>query len=173
MVDEQEQLPTRFIDETEVRMAELMTPELANFAGNVHGGAILSQMDKVAYVCACRYAGADTVTVSVDHVEFREPVLVGELLHFKARVIQVGRSSMDIEIIVESQDIRHGTLRHTNTCYFTMVARREGKSVAVPKLAARTPEDELRLQFGQVLREERALFRKRFDELLAHQPVLG
>src|SRR5687768_14057573 len=60
MVNEQEQLPTRFIDETEVRMAELMTPELANFAGNVHGGAILSQMDKVAYVCACRYAGADT-----------------------------------------------------------------------------------------------------------------
>ena len=173
MPDQESGLLTRFIDETEIRMAELMTPELTNFAGNVHGGSILSLMDKVAYVCACRHSGTDCVTVSVDHVDFREPVLVGDLLHLTARVIQVGRSSMDIEIIVESQDVRRGTLRHTNTCYFTMVARQEGKSVPVPAIAARTPDDEVRLQRGRMRREARALFRERSEEFLARQSGSG
>src|SRR6476659_8441097 len=108
---DQDSLPVRFLDETEIRMAELMTPDLQNLAGKVHGGAILCLLDKVAYVCACRYAGTSCVTVAVDEVEFREPVLVGELLHFTARIVQVGRSSMDIEIIVESQDLMVGGMR--------------------------------------------------------------
>jgi len=151
---------TRFLDQTEVRMAELMTPDLTNFAGKVHGGAILSLLDKAAYVCACRYAGSYCVTVSVDHVEFRAPVHVGELLHLTARVVQVGRSSMDVEIHVDAQDLLTGGLRHTNTCYFTMVAMREGASIAVPRLAARTEEDEARLEQGRRLREAREGYRK-------------
>jgi uncharacterized protein (TIGR00369 family) len=161
------------MDETEIRMAELMTPDLSNFTGNVHGGSILSLMDKVAYVCACRYSGTDCVTVAVDHVEFREPVYVGELLHLTARVIQVGRSSMDVEILVESQNIRHGTMRHTNTCYFTMVAMANGKSVPVPRLAVRTPEDEDRFQHGRLRREARELFRQRSDEFQARNAGSG
>jgi uncharacterized protein (TIGR00369 family) len=151
----------RYIDETEIRMAELMTPDLTNFSGKVHGGAILSLMDKVAYVCACSYAGCYCVTVSVDEVEFREPVHVGELLHLTARVVQVGRSSMDVEILVEAQDLPHRTMRPTNTCWFTMVAVRDGKSVSVPELRFRTPDDEARYLHGSLRRELRAELRAR------------
>jgi uncharacterized protein (TIGR00369 family) len=157
--------PTRFVDESEIRMAELMTPDLANFAGSVHGGSILSLMDKVAYVCGCRYAGVYCVTVAVDDVEFREPVAVGELLHLTARVVQVGRSSMEIEILVDSQNLLDGTLRHTNTCYFTMVAMKNGQSVPVPQLAARTPEDVERMAHGKLRRELRDVLRQRRKEL--------
>ena len=147
--------PARFMDETVIHMAELMTPDLTNFAGKVHGGAILSLLDKVAYVCACRYSGSYCVTVAVDHVEFREPVLVGELLHFTARVVRVGRSSMDIEILVESQDLPTGATRPTNTCYFTLVATQEGRPVSVPRLQTRSPEDAARAERAARSREIR------------------
>lgn len=171
MPDQEPERPVKFIDQTEIHMAELMTPNLENFSGKVHGGSILAILDKVAYVCACRYSGNPCVTVSVEHVEFREPVCVGELLHFAARVVQVGRSSMDIEILVESQNLQQGSSRHTNTCYFTMVAMRDGKSVAVPRLQARTPEDESRFVQARLRREARDVFRRRWDELMAEQAI--
>ena len=155
----------RFVDETVVRLAELMTPDFENFAGKVHGGAILNFLDKVAYVCACRYAGTYSVTAAVESVEFREPVLVGELLHFTARVVYAGRTSMDVEILVESQELLRGTLRHTNTCHFTMVALKEGKPAAVPRLEARTAEDETRIRQAKLRRELRDDFRQRMRGL--------
>jgi len=158
---ETEQHPAKYVDESVIHMAELMTPELENFSGKVHGGAILSLLDKVAYVCACRYSGAYCVTVAVDHVEFRAPVQVGEVLHFTARVVQVGRTSMDVEILVESQELISGAMRHTNTCFFTLVAMRDGKSAPVPPLAARTPEDQERLEHGRMRREAREEYRSR------------
>lgn len=160
---------TRFMDETVVQMAELMTPLYENFSGKVHGGAILSLLDKVAYVCASRYAGTYCVTVAVDWVEFREPVLVGELLQLTARIVHVGRSSMMVEIVVESQDLRSGALRHTNTCYFSMVAMREGRAVSVPKLHTRLPGDDLRAKEAALHRELRQEFRRRHRALLADE----
>jgi acyl-CoA hydrolase len=148
------------MDESEVRMAELMTPDLQNFAGKIHGGAILNLLDKVAYVCACRYSGAYCVTVAVDEVEFREAVLVGELLLFTARVVFAGRTSMDVEIVVESQDLTSGATRHTNACYFTLVALREGKPVPVPELRTRSPEDRQRWRQGELRRQARDQYRK-------------
>ena len=165
--------PPKFIDETEIHMAELMTPDLENFSGKVHGGAILAILDKVAYVCACGYAATDCVTVSVEQVEFREPVCVGELLHFAARIVQVGRSSMDVEILVESQNLQRGSRRHTNTCYFTMVAMKDGKSVPVPPLQPRTPQDESRFVQARLRREARDAFRRRSQELLAQQAAVA
>lgn len=167
MPDTQSERPTKFMDESEIRMAELMTPDLQNFAGKVHGGAILNLLDKVAYVCACRYSGAYCVTVAVDEVEFQEPVLVGELLHLTARVVYAGRSSMDVEILVESQDLPSGTARHTNACYFTLVALRDGAPVPVPQLLTRTPDDEKRWRHAELRREVRDLYRKQRRELEA------
>ena len=102
-------------------MSELMMPDTANFSGNVHGGELLRLLDQVAYSCASRYSGNYCVTLSVDKVLFKEPIHVGDLVTFYASVNYTGRTSMEIGIRVEAQNIRTGEVRHTNSCYFTMV----------------------------------------------------
>ena len=103
-------------------MTVLMTPDTANFSGNVHGGTILKQLDQVAFACASRYAGSYVVTMGVDQVTFRQPVYVGELVHFLASVNYTGRSSMEVGIKVVAEDIREKVVRHVNSCFFTMVS---------------------------------------------------
>ncbi len=103
-------------------MTVLMTPDMANFQGNVHGGTLLKLLDQVAYTCASRYARAYAVTLSVDRVVFREPVHVGELVTFLASVNYTGLTSMEIGIRVTTEDLLDRTVRHTNSSYFTMVA---------------------------------------------------
>lgn len=109
-------------DQTSLTMSVLMTPDMANFSGNVHGGTILKLLDQVAYACASQYSGTYVVTLSVDQVIFKEPIKVGEMVTFLANVNYVGRSSMEIGIRVEAQNIQNRQTRHTNSCYFTMVA---------------------------------------------------
>ena len=116
-------------------MTVLMTPDMSNFAGSVHGGALLKLLDQVAYACASRYAASYVVTLSVDRVLFREPIRVGELVTFSASVNYTGRTSMEIGIRVDAQDIRTGQSRHANSCYFTMVAVDDsGKPLQIPTL---------------------------------------
>jgi acyl-CoA hydrolase len=123
-----------------LEMTVLMTPDLANFSGKVHGGALLNWLDRVAFSLASRYSGRYAVTLSVDQVTFKEPIHVGELVRFRAAVNHTGRSSMEIGIRVEAENIMSGKRRHTNSCYFTMVAvDDEGKPSPVPKLE---PADE-------------------------------
>lgn len=107
---------------TDLTMTLLMTPDMANFSGNVHGGTILKLLDQVAYACASRYAGGYVVTLSVDQVIFKEPIYVGELVTFFARINHVGTTSMEVGIRVEAENIQTRTTRHTNSCYFSMVA---------------------------------------------------
>ncbi|HTK00841.1 MAG TPA: acyl-CoA thioesterase, partial [Bordetella sp.] len=90
----------------QLSMTILMTPDMSNFSGNVHGGHILKYLDQVAYACASRYAGQYVVTLSVDQVVFREPIHVGELVTFLASVNYTGRTSMEIGIKVVTEDIR-------------------------------------------------------------------
>lgn len=129
----------------ELSMTVLMTPDMANFSGKVHGGAILKKLDEVAYACASRYAGSYVVTLSVDRVLFKQPILVGELVTFLAMVNHAGRSSMEIGIKVLAESIQGRVIRHTNSCYLTMVAVDDhGKPVRVPPLALNTPLQKLR-----------------------------
>ncbi len=129
----------------QLSMTVLMTPDTANFAGNVHGGTILKLLDQVAYACASRYAGRYVVTLSVDQVMFRQPVHVGELVTFLASVNHTGSSSMEVGIKVIAEDIRSQALCHVNSCFFTMVAvDDERKPVAVPPLKPSTPEEHRR-----------------------------
>ena len=122
-------------DRKSLYMTVLMTPDMANFSGNVHGGTLLKLLDQVAYSCASRYAGTYVVTLSVDRVLFRDAIKVGELVSFSASVNHTGRTSMEVGIRVETENIRSGTRRHTNSCYFTMVAVDEnGKPVEIPRL---------------------------------------
>ena len=134
-------------------MTVLMSPDMANFSGNVHGGAILKLLDQVAYACASRYSGSYVVTLSVDQVMFLQPIHVGELVTFLASVNHTGTSSMEIGIKVVAENIRTQVVRHVNSCFFSMVAVDDaGKPTPVPPLAP-TSYDERR-------RWEAALLRK-------------
>lgn len=128
-------------------MSVLMTPDMANFIGNVHGGDLLKMLDQVAYACASRYSGNYVVTLSVDQVMFREPIYVGELVTFAASVNYVGNTSMEIGIRVEAEDVRARTVRHTNSCYFTMVAIDDnGKPTPAPALELKSEMQQCRAE---------------------------
>ncbi|MEQ9303311.1 MAG: acyl-CoA thioesterase, partial [Marinoscillum sp.] len=127
-----EALPVKFSQTT---LTELMIPSYANFGGKIHGGILLSLMDKVAYACSSKHAGAYCVTVSVDEVDFLQPVEVGELVYLKASVNHVGTTSLVVGIQVTAENVKNHTVKHTNTCYFTMVAKDDNdKPTPVPPL---------------------------------------
>jgi len=131
----------------ELSMTVLMTPDMANFSGKVHGGAILKKLDEVAYACASRYSGSYVVTLSVDQVLFKQPINVGELVTFLASVNHVGSSSMEVGIKVIAESIQAKVIRHTNSCYLTMVAVDEhGHPARVPPLTLETPLQKLRFE---------------------------
>lgn len=144
------------VDFSRTTITELMIPSFANFSGKVHGGTLLSLMDKVAYVCAAKHSGSYCVTVSVDGVEFREPVGVGELVSLSASINYVGNSSMIVGIRVESLKPKTGEKKHTNSCYFTMVAKNEdGSLMTVPELILETHLDVRRFHDAKRLKEKR------------------
>ncbi|GAB1576539.1 acyl-CoA thioesterase [Bordetella petrii] len=150
----------------QLSMTILMTPDMANFAGNVHGGTILKYLDQVAYACASRYAGQYVVTLSVDQVVFRQPIHVGELVTFLASVNYTGRTSMEIGIKVITEDIRRQVVRHANSCYFTMVAvDDQGQPTPVPPLALGTLEERQRHEAARQRRELRQAMEKRHEEI--------
>ena len=139
-------------------MTVLMTPDMANFAGKVHGGTLLKFLDQVAYSCASRYAGAYAVTLSVDRVLFRDAILVGELVSFSATVNYTGRTSMEVGIRVVAENIRTQSERHTNSCYFTMVAMGDdGKPVIVPPLEPGNADEKVRWAAAVARRDIRLL----------------
>lgn len=116
-------------------ITELMIPSYSNFGGKVHGGTILSLMDKAAYACASKHAEAYCVTASIDTVDFIASVEVGELVSLFASVNYVGKTSLIVGIKAVSESIKKRTVKHTNTSYFTMVAMdEEHKPVQVPGL---------------------------------------
>ena len=122
-------------EESEIFLTELMLPSHSNFNGKIHGGFILSLMDKAAFASASKYSGQYCVTASVNRVDFLSPIEVGELVMLKARVNYVGNSSMVVGIRVESQNIRTGVIKHCNSSYFSMVAINEkGIKSKVPGL---------------------------------------
>jgi len=155
----------RPVIDSQTTITELMIPSYANFGGKIHGGILLSLMDKVAYACASKHAGAYCVTVSVDRVEFLKPVEVGELVSLHASVNYVGRSSMIVGIRVEAQHVKHGTIRHTNSCYFTMVAKDDDdKPAEVPKLILENPDQVKRFIEAMRMKEIKTKVKEELDD---------
>lgn len=150
--------------ERELEMTVLMTPDMANFSGNVHGGDLLKLLDQVAYSCASRYAGQYVVTLSVDYVLFKEPIHVQELVTFKASINYVGNSSMEVGVRVEAENITSRKKRHTNSCYFTMVAVKDGKATKVPPLCIENEEQKERWNKALMRREARKLAKEMMDK---------
>ena len=150
----------------QLTMTVLMTPDMANFSGKVHGGAILKLLDQVAYACASRYAGRYVVTLSVDQVMFRQAINVGELVTFLASVNHTGTSSMEIGIKVVAEDIRKQSVRHANSCFFTMVAvDDDGRTTPVPPLEPTTPDEIRRFAAARLRRQLREEMERRHAEL--------
>ncbi len=150
----------------QLSMTVLMTPDMANFSGNVHGGTLLKYLDEVAYACASRYAGRYVVTLSVDQVIFREPIHVGELVTFLASVNYTGNTSMEVGIKVVTENIRERSVRHTNSCFFTMVAvDDQRKPAGVPPLKPETPDGKRRYVQAQQRRQIRQELEKRYQEI--------
>ena len=150
----------------QLTMTVLMTPDTANFAGNVHGGTLLKLLDQAAYACASRYAGRYVVTLSVDQVMFRQPVRVGELVTLLASVNHTGTSSMEVGIKVVAEDIRTQAARHVNSCFFTMVAVDDGrKPVPVAPLRPFSPDERRRHAAAVVRKQMRVEQEQRFKAL--------
>jgi uncharacterized protein (TIGR00369 family) len=135
----------RPVSASRATMSELMMPNMANNLGHVFGGVILSLVDRVAAVAAIRHARQPCVTVSVDRVDFHEPIYLGELVTASASVNFVGRTSMEVGVRIEAEHLVTGTRRHTNSCYVTFVAiDAGGRPSLVPPLALETEEDRRR-----------------------------
>ncbi len=137
-------------------VSELMMPHQVNNLGHVFGGELLSMVDRAAAVCAMRHAGKAAVTVSIDRVDFVEPIYTGELVTCTARVNFVGRTSMEIGVNVEAENLLSGGKRHTNTCLLTFVAIDENhRPCAVPPLDLSDDEDARRAREGKRRRQVR------------------
>jgi acyl-CoA hydrolase len=154
----------------QLTMTVLMTPDTANFSGNVHGGTILKLLDQVAYACASRYAGSYVVTMSVDQVVFRQPIHVGELVTFLAAVNYTGRTSMEIGIKVLAENIRTQEVRHVNSCFFTMIAVDDARQpVAVAPLRPFGPDEQRRHEQAKARKELRLELERQYAARTGNQ----
>ena len=150
----------RTVAETAVQVAQMMQPSHANPAGNVHGGEIMKMIDDAAGAVAIRHARGTVVTASIDRLDFREPVYVGNLVFLRASINCVGRTSMEISAHVEAEDLRSGEVRHTASAYLTFVALdAAGNPTPVAPLIVETDEQRRRCEAGEVRQHERARLR--------------
>jgi acyl-CoA hydrolase len=142
-----------------------MSPTDANNGGNVHGGVIMHLCDEVAGIAAVRHSGTRVVTAAVDRMTFRHPVFVGQLVTVKATVNAAWRTSMEVGVRVESENVRTGELVHTSTAYLTMVALDDdGKPTEVPPISAVTQDERRREREAQLRRDNRLAERQRIEE---------
>jgi acyl-CoA hydrolase len=131
-------------------VVRLMVPTDANFTGNIFGGTILAEVDRVAYVTAIRHAGGNCVTASFDRVDFIAPVHVGDLAEFEATLTYVGKSSMEVWVEVRAEDPRGGPRRLVGNAYVTMVALDEaGQPRSVPPLTLTNDAERRRFEAAE------------------------
>src|SRR3954470_3653618 len=141
-----------------------MMPGDSNNLGHVFGGVIMAMMDKTAAISAFRHCRLPVVTASIDRVDFREPIHLGDLVVIKASVNYAGRTSMEVGVRVEAEELLTGRRRHTNSCYLTFVAvDRNGRPIEVPELLPETPDEERRYQAATERRARRVEERQRED----------
>ncbi|MFH1766073.1 MAG: acyl-CoA thioesterase [Gemmatimonadota bacterium] len=150
---------------SESLVSELMMPHQVNNHGHVFGGVVLSMVDRAAGVASMRHSGRPCVTVSFDRVDFKEPIFTGEVVTCKARVNFVGRTSMEIGVRVEAENLFSREIRHTNSCYVTFVAiDANHRPVPVPPLELETEEDRRRFREGQKRREARIALARELED---------
>jgi len=150
------------VKETAIAVSHFVTPQDANYYGNVHGGVIMRLIDDAGGVVAARHSHANTVTASVDRIDFHNPGFIGEILTIKAALNYVGRTSMEVGVRVETENIMTGEKRHIASAYLTYVALdSERKPVEVPPVIPETDVEERRHTEATSRREMRLAEKKR------------
>ena len=144
------------VQESSIIMAQQMNPQDANPAGNVHGGVIMKLIDTAAGAVAIRHARSNAVTASIDRLDFFHPVFVGDFVTLRASLNFVGRTSMEVGVRVESENLMTGKRRHTSTAYLTYVALDgQGQPLPLPPMILETEEEKRRNREAKVRRETR------------------
>src|SRR6201994_3540018 len=157
------------VGESRVLLSHLMGPADANSTGNIHGGTIMKLADEAAGLASIKHARTRVVTVGMDRMAFLVPVYQGALVTFKACVNAAWRSSMEIGVRVEAENVMTGTIEHTNSCYLTFVALSpEGRPTGVPPALAETDDEVRRMREAQLRRSNR--LRER-EEIIAHRQI--
>jgi len=150
------------VSESAVLMAQLMSPQDANIAGNVHGGVVMKLIDDAGGAVAYRHARSNVVTVSIDRLSFKHPVFVGDLVTFKASMNMAGTTSMDVGVRVEAENLITGEVRHAASAYLTYVALGpDSKPQAVAPLIMENAEHERRFRQALARRDIRKQERER------------
>jgi acyl-CoA hydrolase len=141
-VEESSAMEGKRVNESSVVTSLLINPQDANLSGFVHGGVIMYMIDNTAGAVALRHARCNVVTASIDRLEFHDPVMIGDLVTLQASVNYVGRTSLEVGVRVEAENLVSGKRRHTSSAYLTFVAiDAEGNPMALPPLIQETPED--------------------------------
>ncbi len=144
------------VNDSMIMIVSQMTQQDANLAGNVHGGAILKNIDNTAAIVATRHAGTNIVTASIDRVDFYSPVYVGDLLRLRACVNYTGNTSMEVGVRIEAENFMTGEVRHTASAYLTLVALDpDGKPMPVPQIILESEDEKQRYREAQRRRELR------------------
>ena len=144
------------VKESGVMLAQVMNPQDANPAGNVHGGVIMKLIDTAAGAAAVKHSRANCVTASIDRLDFHNPVFIGDLVTLRASLNFTGKSSMEVGVRVESENLLTGKVRHTVSAYMTFVALDgQGRPTPIPPLILETPDERRRNREAQARREAR------------------
>ena len=147
----------RPVSASNVILSRVMHPNDASFMGTVHGGVILRMLDEAGGMAAFRHARKPVVTAAIDSMSFLAPVYVGNLVTAKASVNSVGRTSMEVGVRVEAEDLLTGKVAHTASAYLVYVAvDQRGKPLRVPRLVTTTAEDRRRMAAAERRRKARA-----------------
>lgn len=159
----------RTVASSETVMTHRALPGDTNAAGNIHGGVILKHIDLAGAVCAMRHArGSSVVTASIDRMEFKAPVHVGELMLLKSCVNFVGTTSMEVGVRVESENLLTGSVRHVASAYLTFVAlNEEKKATKIPPLLIETHTQKRRHEEATLRRAARQVERRREKKMQA------
>ena len=153
------------VGESAVNVAHVMMPQDANPSGNVHGGVVMKYIDTVAGVVARRHARCNCVTASIDRLDFHHPVYIGDFLTLKASINMVGKTSMEIGVRAEAEDLATGRIRHTSSAYLTFVALDpDGRPKEVPPLVLEAEEEKRRNQEACDRREVRLAEKRKEKE---------
>ncbi len=150
------EMEAKRVGDSRLTMSQIMNPQDANLAGNVHGGVIMRIIDVAGAVVAVRHCRNNVVTASIERLDFHQPIFIGDLVTFKASINLVGKTSMEIGVLVESESLRTGEIRKAASAYLTYVALgKDRRPAQVPPLILETDEDIRRNCMAKLRREER------------------
>jgi acyl-CoA hydrolase len=146
-------MEAKTVADSRIELTQQMVPSDANAYGHVHGGAIMMLVDATAGNVAARHSRHRVATAMVEQMCFLAPAKIGDLLRIRASINDVGRTSMEVGVRVDAEDVLTGEVVHISTAYLLMVALdSNGHPVEVPRLVAETDDDRRRMAEARVRR---------------------